>query len=225
MRSSPPTRRARSSTSTPAAAPSSDALHLGHLIPFHFTLWLQRAFKVPLVIQLTDDEKFLWKSMPLEEARRLARENAKDIIACGFDPRRTFIFSDVNYMCTPFYLNMLKIAKCVTFNAARGIFGFSGESNIGQIGFPPTQAAPAFPDCFPHMFGAEKKSLRCLIPCAIDQDPYFRMTRDAAPASAGTNPPSWSLDFSRAQGRVGQDVRQRPHQRHLRHRHPEADQG
>ena len=77
------------------------------------------------------------------------RENAKDIIACGFDPRRTFIFSDVNYMCTPFYLNMLKIAKCVTFNAARGIFRLSGESNIGQIGFPPTQAAPAFPDCFP----------------------------------------------------------------------------
>lgn len=168
--------------------PSSEALHLGHLIPFHFTKWLQEAFKVPLVIQLTDDEKFLWKSMELNEARRLARENAKDIIACGFDPRRTFIFSDCNYMCTPFYLNMLKIAKCVTFNAARGIFGFSGDSNIGQIGFPPTQAAPAFPDCFPHLFGTDKKSLRCLIPCAIDQDPYFRMTRDAAPRIGGYKP-------------------------------------
>ena len=41
--------------------PSSEALHLGHLIPFVFTKWLQDAFKVPLVIQLTDDEKFLWK--------------------------------------------------------------------------------------------------------------------------------------------------------------------
>ena len=41
--------------------PSSDALHLGHLIPFMFTHWLQEAFKVPLVIQLTDDEKTLWK--------------------------------------------------------------------------------------------------------------------------------------------------------------------
>ncbi len=38
------------------------------------------------------------------------------------------------------------------------------------------QAAPSFPDSFPHMFG-ERKDLRCLIPCAIDQDPYFRMTR------------------------------------------------
>ncbi|KAI3919151.1 hypothetical protein MKW92_031690 [Papaver armeniacum] len=26
-----------------------------------------------------------------------------------------------------------------------------------------------------------KDNLRCLIPCAIDQDPYFRMTRDVAP--------------------------------------------
>ena len=38
--------------------PSSESLHLGHLIPFHFTKWLQEAFDVPLVIQLTDDEKF-----------------------------------------------------------------------------------------------------------------------------------------------------------------------
>ena len=45
----------------PPQGPSSEALHLGHLVPFMFTKWLQDAFKVPLVIQLTDDEKFLWK--------------------------------------------------------------------------------------------------------------------------------------------------------------------
>lgn len=32
------------------------------------------------------------------ETRRLAHENAKDIIACGFDIERTFIFSDFDYM-------------------------------------------------------------------------------------------------------------------------------
>ena len=41
--------------------PSSEALHLGHLVPFHFTAWLQKTFRMPLVIQLTDDEKFLWR--------------------------------------------------------------------------------------------------------------------------------------------------------------------
>lgn len=64
----------------------------------HNCRYLQDAFKVPLVIQLTDDEKFLWKNIKLEETRRLARENAKDIIACGFDINRTFIFSDFDYV-------------------------------------------------------------------------------------------------------------------------------
>ena len=63
-----------------------------------FDRYLQDAFKVPLVIQLTDDEKFLWKGLTIEECKRLARENAKDIIACGFDIERTFIFSDFSFV-------------------------------------------------------------------------------------------------------------------------------
>lgn len=54
--------------------PSSEALHLGHLVPFMFTKYLQDAFNVPLVIQLTDDEKSLWRGLDIDEARRLARE-------------------------------------------------------------------------------------------------------------------------------------------------------
>jgi hypothetical protein len=33
--------------------PSSDSMHLGHMIPFVFTQWLQDVFDVPLVVQLT----------------------------------------------------------------------------------------------------------------------------------------------------------------------------
>lgn len=51
--------------------PSSESLHLGHTIPFHFTKWLQEVFDCPLVIQLTDDEKFLFKpELKLEECHR-----------------------------------------------------------------------------------------------------------------------------------------------------------
>ena len=74
--------------------PSSDSMHVGHLIPFIITKWLQETFDVPLVIQLTDDEKFLWKDLKKDEAKKLAMENAKDIIALGFDINKTFIFSD-----------------------------------------------------------------------------------------------------------------------------------
>ena len=60
--------------------------------------YLQEVFDVPLVVQMTDDEKFLWKDLTVEEAHRLTVENAKDIIACGFDVNKTFIFSDLDYM-------------------------------------------------------------------------------------------------------------------------------
>ena len=60
--------------------------------------WLQDVFDVPLVIQLTDDEKFLWRNPTPEETHKLAYENAKDIIACGFDEAKTFIFSDFDYV-------------------------------------------------------------------------------------------------------------------------------
>ncbi|KAG2699481.1 hypothetical protein I3843_07G193000 [Carya illinoinensis] len=183
--------------------PSSEALHLGHLIPFMFTQYLQEAFKVPLVIQLTDDEKFLWKNLTVEESRRLARENAKDIIACGFDIRRTFIFSDFDYVGGAFYRNMIEISKRVTCNQIVGIFGFVGEDHIGKYSFPPVQAAPSFPSSFPHLFSG-KDNLRCLIPCAIDQDPYFRMTRDVAPR-IGHHKPALieSLFFPALQGETG----------------------
>jgi len=159
--------------------PSSEALHFGHLVPFIFTKYLQDAFNVPLVVQMTDDEKFLWKDLTLEECFKYTRENVKDIIAVGFDINKTFIFSNLQYVGT-MYPNIVKIEKCVTWNQARGIFGFGESDNIGKVSFPAIQAAPSFSTSFPHIFPI-KENIPCLIPCAIDQDPYFRMTRDVAP--------------------------------------------
>jgi len=159
--------------------PSSESLHLGHLIPFHFTAWLQKVFNVPLVIQLTDDEKYFWKDLTLKETHRLAYENAKDIIACGFDISKTFMFSDLEYVGT-MYPNIVKLQRCFTFNQVRATFGFKDTDHCGKFAFPAIQAAPSFSNSFPHYFG-NRTDIPCLIPCAIDQDPYFRLTRDAAP--------------------------------------------
>ncbi|XP_011496350.1 PREDICTED: tryptophan--tRNA ligase, cytoplasmic [Ceratosolen solmsi marchali] len=161
--------------------PSSNSMHLGHLVPFMFCKWLQEIFNVPLVIQLTDDEKAIWKNLKIEDAIRLAYENAKDIIACGFKLENTFIFSNLEHIGnnSAFYQNMIRIQKCITFNQIKGIFGFGDSDPIAKISFPPTQAAPAFSSTFPFIFKNTK--VPCLIPCAIDQDPYFRMTRDVAP--------------------------------------------
>ncbi|XP_073819983.1 tryptophan--tRNA ligase, cytoplasmic-like [Musca autumnalis] len=161
--------------------PSSESLHLGHLIPFIMTKYLQEAFDVPLVIQMSDDEKTIWKDLKVEEAIALAHENAKDIIAMGFNPEKTFIFNDLTFMgqCPAFYQNVIRMQKCVTFNQVKGIFGFIESDLVGKIAFPVVQAAPALSSTFPFIFGNQK--VHCLVPCAIDQDPYFRMCRDVAP--------------------------------------------
>lgn len=162
--------------------PSSDSMHMGHLIPFIFTKWLQDTFDVPLVIQLTDDEKYLWKDLTLEQANHMAFENTKDIIACGFDIEKTFIFSDLDFISNSpaFYRNMCRVQKLVTYNQVKGIFGFGDSDCIGKISFPAIQASPSFSSSFPEIFNG-RSDIPCLIPCAIDQDPYFRMTRDVAP--------------------------------------------
>ena len=176
--------------------PSSASMHIGHLIPFLFTKWLQDAFDVPLVVQMTDDEKFLFKGKydpekgdNLLHYAGLTMENARDIIACGFDYEKTFLFSDLDYVGT-MYPNIVRIWKAVTNNTVNGIFGFDGSANIGKIAFPAIQAAPSFASSFPVVLEEpnplETKAV-CLIPCAIDQDPYFRMTRDVAHKLVGKN--------------------------------------
>ena len=77
------------------------------------------------------------------------------------------------------YPNICKIQNAVTFNQVRGIFGFDESSSCGKIAFPAVQAAPSFSSSFPQIFNG-REDVPCLIPCAIDQDPYFRMTRDVA---------------------------------------------
>ena len=87
------------------------------MIPFMFTKWLQDAFGCLLVVQMTDDEKCLWRGLSTAEARRMARENCKDIIACGFDVRKTFIFSDFEYVGGEMYRVVNEIQRRVRSRA------------------------------------------------------------------------------------------------------------
>ncbi|KAI8974482.1 hypothetical protein BDB01DRAFT_765948 [Pilobolus umbonatus] len=160
--------------------PSSASMHLGHMVPFIFCQWLQDVFDVPIVIQLTDDEKFLFKSnLTVEMCHQFAYDNAKDIIACNFKPEKTFIFSDFDFVGQEFYHNVSRISRCITINQSKATFGFNDSDNVGKVHFVAIQAAPAFSNSFPQIFGTQK-DIPCLIPCAIDQDPYFRLTRDVA---------------------------------------------
>ena len=159
--------------------PSSESLHLGHMVPFMFTKYLQDALNAVAVIQLTDDEKYYFKEgLALEEAYRLGKENAKDIIACGFNPQKTWIFSDLDTMGGSFYKTIVSLMKHTSGNMVHGVFGLDLNNSIGQISWPCIQAAPAFSSSFDNIF--KGREVMCLVPMAIDQYPYFRMTRELA---------------------------------------------
>jgi tryptophanyl-tRNA synthetase len=230
--------------------PSSESMHLGHMVPFMFTKYLQDALNCITVIQMSDDEKFYFKngstSKDLDWYRKLSYKNAKDIIACGFDPKKTLIFSNLESNCGSLYFNNTLIMKATPMNQVKGIYGlgevvdpiivetiskslenesdqnrreilekfverFKGkeESNsVGQCAWPCFQCGPAFCTSFKDIFVKSIKcalnqnipdqtktnlksllgqfskndgaSIRCLVPMAIDQAPYFRMARDVA---------------------------------------------
>jgi tryptophanyl-tRNA synthetase len=151
----------------------SGMVHMGHLLPWLFTKYLQDKFGSNLIFQLTDDEKFLHgQDRTQEEIKHYTYENILDIIAVGFDPNKTRIIVDTKHI-KYLYPIAMEIAKKTTFSTAKAVFGFSNSTNIGMIGFPPIQAAPCF---LPSVM--EGKPTPVLIPAAIDQDPYWRMTRD-----------------------------------------------
>ncbi len=150
--------------------------HLGHLVPWIFCKWLQDKFDIELYFQMADDEKFLEREeLTLDETMGFTYDNALDVIALGFDPRKTFIFSDVKNIGN-LYGMAIRIAKNLTFSTLRAVFGFTNETNPGMIFFPAIQMAPCFLPS--EMKG---KNTPCLIPAAIDQDPYWRVARDVAP--------------------------------------------
>ena len=162
----------------------SGMVHMGHLMPWIFTKYLQDKFGSKLLFQLTDDEKFLHsQARTRDEIKHFTYENILDIIATGFDPNNTKIIVDTTHI-KHLYPIALEIAKRITFSTARAVFGFSGSTNIGMVGFPPIQAAPCF---LPSLI--EGKPTPVLIPAAIDQDPYWRMTRDIA-EKMGFNKPA-----------------------------------
>ena len=56
---------------------------------------MQEAFDVPLVIQVTDDEKYMYRpELGFDQVVHMGISNIKDIIAFGFSVEKTFIFLD-----------------------------------------------------------------------------------------------------------------------------------
>lgn len=144
---------------------------------------------------MSDDEKLYFKhSYPLEYYQRLSRENAKDIIARGFNPAKTYIFSNTEEVGGALQKNVVRMMANTAGKTIKAIFGLEQDQcSIGQLAWPIYQSVPAFSTSFPKIFGA--RSVRCLVPMAIDQDPYFRLARDYARAEGILRPSAIHSEF------------------------------
>eukprot|EP00758_Cryptobia_borreli_P006887 Tbor_TRINITY_DN5217_c0_g1::TRINITY_DN5217_c0_g1_i2::g.16199::m.16199/K01867/WARS, trpS; tryptophanyl-tRNA synthetase len=175
--------------------PSATSMHIGHVIPFMLTKYLQDAlaygtspytavqtessppsYHVPLVVQLTDDEKFLFRGIPLDKLNEMTMSNIKDILAFGFCKEKTFVFRNTEY-AGRMYKTTLEIQRHLTANAVKNTLGLLDSDNVGKYSFPAMQAAPSYVSAFPNVLPMKSNKMKCLIPCAIDQDPFFVLTR------------------------------------------------
>ena len=153
----------------------SGPVHLGHLVPWIFTKHLQDIYGCKLVFQFTDDEKMLIREdFDAEITYHWVYENALDLMALGFDPDKTEFIVDMKHTAKLFSI-ALKVAKKITWSTMRAVFGFKEDSNLGIIFFPTMQIAPCFVES-----ERSGEPVPCLIPAGIDQDPYWRLTRDVA---------------------------------------------
>ncbi len=154
----------------------SGGMTIGHLVPFLMTQWLQEKFGAEVYIQIPDEEKFLTKKDPkltLEKIHELAYADALNIMALGFDPKKTKIFFNTEYS-GKLYKQAVRVSKHITFSIVKDAFGFTPETNVGALFYTSMQAVPAF------MRSVDLgKNVPCLIPLAVDQDVHFRVARNA----------------------------------------------
>ena len=160
----------------------SGPIHLGHYSIWSFVKWLQEKFNVELWFQFTDDEKFLYKNMTYEEVQNWTKENMLDVIAMGFDKKKTHFLVDTKHAGI-MYPEAIKVAKKITFSSIKASFGFNDSNNIGSIFYTAMQTVPIF---LPNVLSG--KNERCLIPLGVDQDPHFRLSRDVLEKLGHTKP-------------------------------------
>jgi len=161
---------------TGRASSKGSKVHLGHLMPWIMCKWLQDKFNVEMWFQFPDEEKFLYKpELTLKDTEKATYEDMKDVIALGFNPKKTHFLVDTKH-ANLMYREAVKVAKKITFSTVKASFGFNDSNNIGSIFYTSMQAVPAF---LPSVL--KGKNIPCLIPLGIDQDTHFRISRDVMP--------------------------------------------
>jgi tryptophanyl-tRNA synthetase len=167
---------------------ASGTLHLGHKVVFDTNLFFQKEYGIRVFIPISDDESFVaGKVATQEESKENAVKLAKELLAFGFDPKRTFFIIDNIY--TNIYNFAFKTSTKINYSEIKATYGYSPDQNIGLHFYPAVQAAHIL---LPH----EKLGIKnILVPIGPDEDAHFRIARDIAGRLGIPKPSAIHLKF------------------------------
>ncbi len=152
---------------------ASGTIHLGHKPVFDTNLFFQKKYGIPVYIPISDDESYVTgKVKDQEEALKYSLELAKELIAYGFDPHKTYFIIDQVY--TNIYNLAIKLSKKINYSEIKATYGYKPEENIGMHFYPAVQSAHI-------LFPQEKFGIKnVLVPIGPDEDAHIRISRDIA---------------------------------------------
>jgi len=152
---------------------ASGTLHLGHKAVFDTNLFFQKKYNLPVFIPISDDESYVsGKVKDQKQALENSKKLAKELIAYGFDPKKTFFIIDQIY--TNIYNLAIKLSKKITLSEIKSTYGYKNEDNPGLHFYPAVQSAHIL---FPQ---EHYKIPNVLVPIGPDEDAHIRISRDVA---------------------------------------------
>lgn len=152
---------------------ASGTIHLGHKAVFDTNLYFQKKYGIPVFIPISDDESYVsGKVKNQEEALKYSLELAKELMAYGFNPHKTFFIIDQIY--TNIYNLAIKLSRKINISEIKATYGYKNEENIGLHFYPAIQSAHI-------LFPQEKFGIKhVLVPIGPDEDAHIRICRDIA---------------------------------------------
>ena len=158
---------------------ASGTIHLAHKSVFDTNLFFQKKYNIPVFIPISDDESYVaGKVKDQKKALKNSLELAKQLIAYGFDPKKTYFIIDQIY--TNIYNLAVKLSKHINLSEIKATYGYKNEENIGLHFYPTIQSAHV-------IFPQEKFNIKnVLVPIGPDEDAHLRISRDIA-SRAGYN--------------------------------------
>lgn len=139
---------------------------------------------------LTDDMKVLHatSSLTVPAVQRYTVENANDIPAFGFNLRKTFMFSKLDYVGGSSYQEIIRVARLTKVSDIKQALGSSDEQNVGMFYCCSTRCAGTLVTSFPGILGPgattedlqNLQNMDRLLPCSWDIDGCFSQARKHA---------------------------------------------